>query len=103
MPMPMQEIARVTMERTAEVNEVNAHGEVVGRLLDTKGLRCPEPLMLLRGQMRNMVEGERIRVIATDPSTLRDFSDYCRFLGHELLHHSQDGDVFEYLLEKGRS
>jgi len=70
------------------------------RALDAIGLRCPEPLMLLRGQMRKMAEGERIRVIATDPSTHRDFSDYCRFLGHKLVHHSQDGEVFEYVLEK---
>ncbi len=98
--MAMRGMARVTMERKAVVNEVNAYGAAVERVLDAKGLRCPEPLMLLRGEMREMAEGERIRVIATDPSTHRDFSDYCRFLGHEMLHDSRDGDVFEYVLEK---
>ena len=56
--------------------------------------------MLLRGEMRRMAVGERIRIIATDPSTHRDFSDYCRFLGHGLLHHSQHDGIFEYVLEK---
>ncbi len=73
------------------------------RFLDTTGLLCPEPLMLLRNQVREMSIGERIRVTATDPTTYRDFSDYCRFLGHELVHFSQEGEEYTYVVEKRRS
>lgn len=70
------------------------------RILDATGLVCPEPLMLLRNQVREMSIGERIRVTATDPTTHRDFSDYCRFLGHKLVHFSQVGDEYIYVVEK---
>ena len=73
------------------------------RILDARGLLCPEPLMLLRNQVREMSIGERIRVTATDPTTYRDFSDYCRFLGHELVHFSQEGEEYTYVVEKNRS
>ncbi len=86
-----------------DVTDAEPLDEATCRVLDATGLSCPEPLMLLRGQMRKMAAGERIRVMATDPSTHRDFSDYCRFLRHELLYYSQDGEVFEYVLEKGGS
>ena len=73
------------------------------RILDATGLVCPEPLMLLRNRVREMSIGERIRVTATDPTTYRDFSDYCRFLGHELVHFSQQGEQYLYVVEKKRS
>lgn len=72
-------------------------------MLNARGLVCPEPLMLLRNQVREMSIGERIRVTATDPTTHRDFSDYCRFLGHELVYFSQQGEEYTYVVEKKRS
>lgn len=53
--------------------------------LDTKGLTCPEPVMLLHGAIRDAKKGEVIKVEATDPSTLRDIPKFCQFLGHTLL------------------
>lgn len=59
--------------------------------------------MLLRNKVRGMAAGERIEITATDPTTYKDFSDYCHFLGHELVHHSQQGDVLYFVVEKGGS
>ena len=53
-------------------------------ILDAPGLFCPEPVMLLHNQIRDMNEGETVRVLATDPSTQRDIPKFCTFLGHEL-------------------
>jgi tRNA 2-thiouridine synthesizing protein A len=69
--------------------------------LDTSGLLCPEPLMLVRNQVRSMNSGEVLHVIATDPSTGRDFHNFCRFMGHRLLAEQQHTDSFEYWIEKG--
>lgn len=75
--------------------------EHVDYCLDASGLRCPEPLMLVRNTMRDMVTGKVLHVIATDPTTERDFNNYCRFMGHQLLNHEVRGDAHHYWLRKG--
>jgi len=69
--------------------------------LDARGLLCPEPVMLLHKKIREMKVGDRLKVLATDPSTQRDFSRFCEFLPHELLEEKQQGEEFVYLIEKG--
>ena len=70
-------------------------------VLDTCGLYCPEPVMLLHNKVRDMQPGERVEVIATDPSTQRDIPKFCSFLNHELLSQEQCGEQFVYLIRKG--
>ena len=70
--------------------------------LDARGLRCPEPVMLLHKAMAELSAGDTLTVLATDPTTERDIPQFCRFLGHELLSQSQDGDERIYVLRKGR-
>lgn len=69
--------------------------------LDTCGLYCPEPVMLLHNKVRDMQPGESVEVIATDPSTQRDIPKFCGFLGHQLLSQEQRGDQYVYLIRKG--
>lgn len=70
-------------------------------VLDTCGLRCPEPVMLLHKAMADLGAGEVLRVLATDPTTRQDIPKFCHFLNHELLSEAQDGDVIVYELRKG--
>jgi len=58
---------------------------VPDRRVDLSGLKCPEPLMMLRQNLRSMASGEVIGVTTTDYSTLRDFGHFCEFIGHKLL------------------
>lgn len=69
--------------------------------LDATGLLCPEPLMIVRNKVREMQTGEVIHVLATDPSTSRDFHNFCRFMGHELVAETHAGEQFEYWIRKG--
>ena len=69
--------------------------------LDARGLRCPEPVMLLHKAMAGLASGELLRVVATDPTTERDIPQFCRFLGHELVEQHHDDDEYVYLLRKG--
>ena len=57
--------------------------------------------MIVRNKVREMAAGEVLFVTATDPSTTRDFHNFCRFMGHRLLEKSVDGDMFLYWIEKG--
>ena len=69
--------------------------------LDARGLVCPEPLMLTRNRVREMHSGEVLHIQATDPSTGRDFTNFCRFMGHEMLKDDQLGDVYHFWIRKG--
>ena len=69
--------------------------------IDAQGLICPEPLMLVRSKVRDMRPGEVLFVVATDPSTNRDFRDFCRFMGHELLSCGESGNRLGYRIRKG--
>lgn len=69
--------------------------------VDAVGLKCPEPLMLVRNKVREMAAGETVSVTATDPSTVRDFTNLCRFMGHELATSERDGECFFFVIRKG--
>ncbi|MFK8041743.1 sulfurtransferase TusA [Congregibacter sp.] len=69
--------------------------------LDARGLNCPEPVMLLHKAVAELSPGQRLLVIATDPTTQRDIPQFCRFLGHELELSEEQNDEFRYTLIKG--
>jgi tRNA 2-thiouridine synthesizing protein A len=69
--------------------------------IDATGLVCPEPLMIARNKVREMQPGETVYVVATDPSTIRDFRNFCRFMGHSLRELGVTGDRLEFIIEKG--
>lgn len=68
--------------------------------LDATGLHCPEPVMMLHNQVRDLVAGGLLKVIATDPSTRRDIPKFCMFLGHELLAQSEEAGTYLYWIRK---
>lgn len=72
------------------------------KVLDARGLYCPEPVMMLHQAMAEIDAGDDLRVIATDPTTLRDIPQFCRHLGHQLLSASE-GDELVFELRKGTS
>ncbi|MGO0308071.1 sulfurtransferase TusA [Endozoicomonas acroporae] len=80
--------------------EENAGTIEVQHELDTCGLFCPEPVMLLHNKIRDMASGEVVRVLATDPSTKRDIPRFCNFLEHQLLQHQETDAVFSYWIRK---
>ena len=69
--------------------------------LDAIGLRCPEPLMLVRNQMMDMRSGQILKIVATDPSTSWDFPKFCKFLNHELIDQKVDDGIYSYWIRKG--
>lgn len=58
---------------------------LVQHTLDTVGLICPEPIMLLHKTVRKANSGEIIHLLANDPATTRDVPNFCRHLGHTLV------------------
>ncbi len=68
--------------------------------IDARGLYCPEPVMLLHKAVREVLPGQVIELVSTDPSTQRDVPKFCAFLGHALLSQSNQGELFCYRIEK---
>ena len=75
-------------------DEASAH-------LDALGLRCPEPVMMVRLQIRKLAEGETLSVVADDPSTARDIPSFCRFMEHTLVASQTDNMPYQYVIKKG--
>jgi tRNA 2-thiouridine synthesizing protein A len=69
--------------------------------LDALGLRCPEPVMIVRLQVRKMQEGETLCIVADDHSTTRDIPSFCRFMQHTLLAQDTAASPYRYLIRKG--
>ena len=69
--------------------------------LDALGLRCPEPVMMVRLAIRKLQDGQTLLVTADDPSTTRDVPSFCRFMQHTLLASDTDKAPYRFLIKKG--
>ncbi|XOD70365.1 MAG: sulfurtransferase TusA [Sodalis sp. (in: enterobacteria)] len=76
---------------------------IADQILDARGFRCPEPLMMVRKAIRHIADGQILLVIADDYSTTRDIPDFCRFMEHILLAQDTERPPYRYLLRKGMS
>ncbi|MGR3806581.1 tRNA 2-thiouridine synthesizing protein A [Pasteurella testudinis DSM 23072] len=74
----------------------------INQTLDTQGLRCPEPVMLVRKSIRHMQDGEVVLVIADDPATTRDIPSFCQFMDHTLLYSDTAQTPYRYWVKKGK-
>ena len=73
------------------------------KTLEAEGLRCPEPVMMVRKTIRTMQDGEVLLVKADDPSTTRDIPSFCRFMDHQLIGSQTEALPYLYLIKKGLS
>ena len=68
--------------------------------LDVSGLNCPMPLLKAKQALNRMAAGDRLRVIATDPGSVRDFELFAQQSGNVLLAASTDAAPYVYILQK---
>jgi TusA-related sulfurtransferase len=68
--------------------------------LDTRGLNCPLPILKAKKALAAMSSGETLKVIATDPGSMRDFQAFARQTGNELLEQSNVADEFIHVLRR---
>ncbi len=73
---------------------------VTDEKLDALGLRCPEPVMMVRKSIRNMGLEQTLLIKADDPATVRDIPSFCRFMGHELVAQYTDSKPFYFVVKK---
>ncbi len=71
------------------------------KTLDATGLRCPEPVMMVRLTLRKMEAGQVLQILADDPSTKRDIPKFCIFMEHQLIDTKTDEMPYRYVIKKG--
>jgi tRNA 2-thiouridine synthesizing protein A len=70
-------------------------------VVDTKGMKCPLPVLKARKALKGLAPGASMQVLATDPGAVDDFKHFCRTTGARLLdQHEEAGGVLVFLLEK---
>lgn len=70
------------------------------RELDARGLNCPLPILRTKKSLNDMASGQVLRILATDPGSVRDFQAFSRQTGNELLMQSEVGGEFRFLMRK---
>ena len=69
--------------------------------LDARGLQCPLPLLKLKQQLNRVAKGDLVRVLTTDPGSVRDFSAFVQQAGHVMQECGEAGHDYVFLIEKG--
>jgi tRNA 2-thiouridine synthesizing protein A len=73
---------------------------VADKLLDTKGLNCPLPILKAKKAIADVKGGGTLEVLATDPGSVPDFKAFCEAGGHTLLEQTVDAGVFRFLIRR---
>ncbi len=68
--------------------------------LDTRGLNCPLPILKAKKALADMRSGEVLKVLATDPGSIRDFQAFARQTGNELVEQASNNDEFVHFLRR---
>lgn len=70
------------------------------REVDARGLNCPLPILRTKKALNELASGQVIRVLATDPASVRDFQAFARQTGNELLEHGERDGAFFFLMKR---
>lgn len=68
--------------------------------LDARGLNCPLPILRAKKALAEMTAGQVLRVVSTDPGSIKDFAAFAKQTGNELLSSAESGKEFEFYLKR---
>ena len=68
--------------------------------LDAKNLNCPLPILRCKKGLSEIVANQTLKVVATDPGSVKDFQAFCKQTGHELLQMDDVDGVFTFYIKK---
>lgn len=72
----------------------------IDKELDARGLVCPLPILRCKKALAEITAGQILKVIATDPGSVKDFQAFCKQTGHELLTLTQGNNEFAFTIKK---
>ncbi len=68
--------------------------------VDARGLNCPLPILKAKKALAELQSGEVLKVLATDPGSVRDFQAFARQTGNELIEQQTAGNEFIHFLRR---
>ena len=68
--------------------------------LDARGLNCPLPILRAKKALNELTGGQVLRIMATDPGSVKDFQAFAQQTGNELLDSQEANGEFHFLLRK---
>ena len=68
--------------------------------LDARGLNCPLPILRAKKALSKMESGQVLRIIATDPGSVKDFEAFAKQTGNVLEESKEEGDEYSFLIKK---
>lgn len=69
--------------------------------LDARGLNCPLPILRAKKTLNSMDTGTVLKIISTDPGSVKDFEAFATQTGNELMSSSDEGGEFHFMMKKG--
>ncbi len=68
--------------------------------LDARGLNCPLPILRAKKALTDMSGGQVLRILSTDPGSVKDFQAFAKQTGNELLASGENNKEFEFYLKR---
>ena len=68
--------------------------------LDARGLNCPLPILKAKKAINALDSGQVLKIIATDPGSVKDFEAFAKQTGNELLESAEAGGEYTFMLKK---
>ena len=68
--------------------------------LDARGLNCPLPILRAKKTLNAMTGGQILKIMATDPGSVKDFEAFAKQTGNELLDSSTVEGEFHFTLKE---
>jgi tRNA 2-thiouridine synthesizing protein A len=70
------------------------------KMLDAKGLSCPLPILKTKKALNDLLSGQVLKILATDPGSVKDMQSFSRQTGNALLSSSEESNTFVFLMRK---
>ncbi len=67
---------------------------------DARGLNCPPPILRTKKALADMTTGQVLKIIATDPGSVKDFQAFTKQIGNPLPASDSADKVFSFFLQK---
>jgi tRNA 2-thiouridine synthesizing protein A len=72
----------------------------IDKELDTRGLNCPLPILKAKKALAELGSGQMLKVVATDPGSVRDFQAFAKQTGNELIEQQTIGADFIHVMRR---
>jgi tRNA 2-thiouridine synthesizing protein A len=68
--------------------------------LDARGLNCPLPILRTKKALTDMLSGQVLKIVATDPGSVKDFAAFAKQTGNPLLSSETADKDFIFFMKK---